>query len=63
MSGFLSDIGTGVTSAITYLGNVVSALFTENGALSPILPAIGLAVGVTLIGWGIGKVKSLIVGY
>ena len=59
----LNAIGTGVTNAITYIGNVVSAIFSENGTLAAILPAIGLSVGVFLVGWGIGQVKSLIKGY
>lgn len=59
----LAAITTGVTTAITYLGDVVTAIFGTSGALADVLPAIGLAIGVTLIGWGIGKVKSLIVGY
>ena len=32
----LNAIGAGVTNAITYIGNVVSAIFSENGTLAAI---------------------------
>lgn len=59
----IAAITTGVQSAIGYLGDVVDAIFGTSGELGAVLPAIGLAIGVSLIGWGIGKVKSLIKGY
>lgn len=60
---FLTAVGTGVTSAITYLGNLVSAFTSQSGVLVPIVSLIGLSVGMGVIGWGIRKVKSLIHGY
>lgn len=59
----IAAVTAGVTAAIGYLGDVVDAIFGASGELAAVLPAIGLAIGVSLIGWGIGKVKSLIKGY
>lgn len=59
----IAAVTSGVTAAIGYLGDVVDAIFGTSGELAAVLPAIGLAIGVSLIGWGIGKVKSLIKGY
>ena len=59
----IDAVTSGVAAAIGYLGDVVDAIFVTSGELAAVLPAIGLAIGVSLIGWGIGKVKSLIKGY
>lgn len=56
-------ITTGITSAVTAVGNVLTAIFTESGAWASVLPAIGLAVGFFVISIGIGIVKSLVKGY
>lgn len=59
----IASITTGVSTAIGFVGDVVTAIFGESGELAAVLPAVGLAIGVSLVGWGIGKVKSLIKGY
>lgn len=59
----IAAITTGVTTAIGFVGDVVDAIFGTSGELAAVLPAVGLAIGVSLVGWGIGKVKSLIKGY
>lgn len=59
----LEAVATGVTSAITYIGNVISAITTTSGAFAPVLPLIGLAIGMFVVSFGIGVVKSLIKGY
>lgn len=55
------EIGNGVTAVIGYAGSVVTALTT--GALKDLLPVIGMAVGIGLVGWGIRTVKSLTWGF
>lgn len=52
-------VDTGFRTALDICGDVVHYIL--NNTL--ILVAIGLAVAVPLVGWGIGKVKTLIVGY
>lgn len=59
----MDAIGRGVTSVIGYAGEVVTALISESGALSALLPVIGMAIGIGLVGWGIRTVKSLTWGF
>lgn len=59
----MNAIGSGVTSVIGYAGEVVTALISESGALSALLPVIGMAIGIGLVGWGIRTVKSLTWGF
>lgn len=59
----LAAVATGVTSAITYIGEVISAIADANGAFGAVLPLVGLAVGMFVVSFGIGIVKSLIKGY
>ncbi len=59
----LASIGTGVTSAISYVGEVLSAIVTtETGELNAVLPVIGVAIGIAVVGWGIRTIKSLVWG-
>lgn len=60
---FIEAIGQGVGSVIGFAGEVVDALITSSGALSGLLPVIGMAVGIGLVGWGIRTVKSLTWGF
>lgn len=59
----LEAIGSGVTSVIKYAGEVVTAICGEAGAFNSLLPVIGMAVGIGLVGWGIRTVKSLTWGF
>lgn len=48
----LTEIGTALTSVIGWVGEVVTALVGENGALAPLLPifAVGIAVSALMLG-------------
>lgn len=59
----LTAVTTGVTTAITYIGDVISAITSSEGAFADVLPLIGLAIGMFVVTFGIGVVKSLIKGY
>ena len=59
----LAAVTTGVTTAIQYIGDVISAITGTNGAFADVLPLIGLAIGMFVVTFGIGVVKSLIKGY
>lgn len=56
-------ITTGVSTAITICGNVVTAIVGESGGLKDLLPIIGLAIGFGGVGWGISTMKSLTWGF
>lgn len=55
-SGF---VDAGFSDALTELSSIVSAILSNQY----ILIAIGLAVAVPLVAWGISKIKSLVKGY
>lgn len=60
MATFITNIGTVLTAAIGWVGNVVSAMFGENGALADLLPFIALGLGVGILGLGVKYVRSFI---
>lgn len=59
----IEAIGTGVTSVITYVGNVITAITGASGAWKDLLPVVGLSIGVMFVMYAIRFIKSLIKGY
>lgn len=60
MSTFLTHIGTVLTSAIGWVGSVVTSMFGENGQLADLLPFIALGLGVGILGLGVKYIRSFI---
>lgn len=60
---FIQAILAGVGTAIQAGGQVVTALLGSSGELGALLPVVGMAVGIGLVGWGIRTVKSLTWGF
>lgn len=60
MAAFLTEIGSVLTAAIGWVGNVVSAMFGAQGALADLLPFIALGIGVGVLGLGVSYVRSFI---
>lgn len=48
----LTEIGTGLSSVITWVGSVITALTSTTGALKDLLPlfAVGIAISVLMLG-------------
>ena len=59
----LEAIGSGVTSCIGFVGQLVTAIFSAEGDLAELLPVIGLQIGMGIVGFGIAKVKGLTWGF
>lgn len=59
----LQAITTGVTTVIEAAGTVVTAIVGEGGAMKDLLPVIGMAIGLGLVGWAIRTIKSLTWGF
>lgn len=60
MASFLTNIGSVLTAAISWVGNTVTALMGESGAMKDLLPFIALGLGVGVLGLGVGYVRSFI---
>lgn len=56
-------ITTGITTAISAIGSVFTAIFGTDGAMADILPVVGLGIGFYAVSRGIGFLKSLVQGY
>lgn len=59
----IAAITSGVTTVISAAGTVISSIVTESGEMSALLPVIGMAVGLGLVGWAIRTIKSLTWGF
>ena len=60
MAGLMTQIGQVITSAIGWIGSVVTAMFGENGQLADLLPFLALSMGVGLVGLGVKYVRSFV---
>lgn len=63
MASFLSSIGSVLTAAIGWVGQVVTSMFgtgTGEGQLADLLPFIALGIGVGVLGLGVSYVRSFI---
>lgn len=60
MASLLSQIGNVLTAAIGWVGNVVSAMFGESGALADLLPYLAIGMGVGILGLGVRYVRSFV---
>lgn len=59
----LAAITTGVSTVISYVGDVITAITGASGQWKDLLPVIGLGIGVMFVMFAITTVKSLIKGY
>lgn len=59
----ISAITSGVTTVVSCAGTVISAIVDADGAMASLLPVIGMAVGLGLVGWAIRTIKSLTWGF
>lgn len=60
MAGLMTQIGQVITSAIGWIGSVVTAMFGETGQLNDLLPFLALSMGVGLVGLGVKYVRSFV---
>lgn len=57
-SGILGDVGTGLTEVIKWIGQVITALVGESGALAPIWPLVGISIGISVLLFGIKVMRG-----
>lgn len=60
MASLIQNITTVLGSAITWVGSVVTAMFSSNGALKDLLPYLALGMGIGILGLGVKYVRSFV---
>lgn len=58
----LEAVTSALSTALTWVGSVVSALVTETGALYALLPLFGIGVAISAIMLGVKVIKSFVWG-
>lgn len=58
----LDAVTSGLSTVITWVGSVVDALVTTDGALSALLPLLAIGVAVSALMLGVKAIRSFIWG-
>lgn len=58
----LAAVGNGVTEVISWVGEVVTAITGETGALAPLLPLFAVGIGISVVLFGVKAIKSIVWG-
>lgn len=58
----LEAVTSGITTVIGWVGTVITALLTESGALSELLPLFAIGVAISAILLGVRIIRSFIWG-
>lgn len=58
----LSEVGTGITTVIEWVGSVINALVGENGKLAALLPLFAIGIAISAILLGVKIIKSVVWG-
>lgn len=60
MAAFLGNVTSVLTAAIGWVGSVATSFFGENGALADLLPFLAIALGLGILGTGVGYIRSFV---
>lgn len=58
----LEAVGSGITTVIGWIGQVIDALTTTEGDLAALLPLFAIGIAISAILFGIRAIKSVIWG-
>lgn len=58
----LEAVTSGLTTVVSWVGTVISALTTEAGQLGELLPLFAIGISISVIFLGVKVVKSIIWG-
>lgn len=61
-NAMINAIGSALTSVIGWVGEVITALVGDNGALNALLPVFAITVGISLLLFGVRVVRNLTYG-
>lgn len=60
--GMLESVTSGITTVIGWIGDVVDALVTADGALGALLPLFAVGIAISAIMLGIKVVRGIVWG-
>lgn len=58
----ITQIGSGLSTVISWIGTVITAFTGENGALAPLLPLLGIACAISALLLAFKVIYSMIWG-
>jgi hypothetical protein len=58
----LAAVTSGLTTVITWVGTVITAITGENGALAPLLPLFAIGIAISVVFLGIKAIRSIVWG-
>lgn len=58
----LEAVSSGLTTVIGWIGNVITAITTTEGALAPLLPLFAIGIAISVVFLGVKAIKSIVWG-
>lgn len=58
----LEAVTSAISTVITWVGTVITAMTAESGALAPLLPLFAIGVAISAVLLGVRVIKSIIWG-
>ena len=55
----LEAVTSALTTVIGWVGSVVTAMISENGALAPLLPLFAIGIAISALLFGIKAIRSV----
>lgn len=58
----LAAVTSGLTTVISWVGTVITAITGESGALAPLLPLFAIGIAISVVFLGIKAIRSIVWG-
>lgn len=58
----LEAVTSGLTTVLSWIGTVISALVTTDGELSALTPLLAIGISISVVFLGVKAIKSLVWG-
>lgn len=58
----LTAVTSGLTTVISWVGTVITAITGESGALAPLLPLFAIGIAISVVFLGIKAIRSIVWG-
>lgn len=58
----LAAVTSGLTTVISWVGTVITAITGENGALAPLLPLFAIGIAISVVFLGIKAIRAIVWG-